>query len=85
MLWVVCEITIISQCDMNKTTNKPPFKVKCIDIESPYLTVGKEYDVADGIDGFYKVKNDSGRTQWYRSGRFQIDCRNTIVTYRCHF
>ena len=56
----------------NKTTNTPPFKVKCIDIESPYLTVGKEYDVADGIAGFYKVKNDSGRTEWYYDSRFEI-------------
>ena len=56
----------------NKTTNKPPFKVKCTDIESPYLTVGKEYDVADGIAGFYKVKNDSGRTEWYYDSRFEI-------------
>ena len=56
----------------NETTNTPPFKVKCIDIESFYLTVGKEYDVAEVDEGFYKVKNDSGRTQWYYDSRFQI-------------
>lgn len=56
----------------NKTTNTPPFKVKCIDIKSPYLTVGKEYDVADGIAGFYKVKNDNGKLQWYYDSRFEI-------------
>ena len=60
----------------NEMINKPPFKVKCIDTErafpSPYLTVGKEYDVAEVKEGFYKVKNDSGRTWWYCDSRFEI-------------
>ena len=50
-----------------------PFKVKCIDNERPYcLTVGKEYDVIEVDDGFYKVRNDSGRTWWYYDSRFEI-------------
>lgn len=52
--------------------NKPPFKVKCTDIESQYLTVGKEYDVTEVDDGFYKVRNDSGRTRWYYDSRFEL-------------
>ena len=52
--------------------NEILFKVKCIDIESPYLTVGKEYNVVEVDEGFYKVKNDSGRTQWYCDSRFEI-------------
>ena len=56
----------------NKTTNTPPFKVKCTDIESKYLTVGKEYDVVEVDDGFYKVRNDCGKTQWYYNSRFEI-------------
>lgn len=56
----------------NKTTNTPPFKVKCTDIESLYLTVGKEYDVVEVDEGFYKVKNDNGNLQWYYDSRFEI-------------
>lgn len=52
--------------------NEIPFKVKCIDNESRYLTVGKEYDVIEVYDGFYKVKNDSGEFWWYHNGRFEI-------------
>ena len=52
--------------------NKPPFKVKCIDIKSQHLTVGKEYDVVEIDDGFYKVRNDSGRTWWHYDSRFEI-------------
>ena len=52
--------------------NEIPFKVKCIDIESHYLTVGKEYDVIEVNDSFYKVRNDSGRTRWYHHTRFEI-------------
>ena len=44
----------------NKTTNTPPFKVKCTYTVTAYLTVGKEYDVVEVDEGFYKVKNDSG-------------------------
>ena len=56
----------------DEMTNTPPFKVKCIDIKSPYLTVGKEYDVVEIDDSLYKVKNDIGRTHWYYDKRFQI-------------
>ena len=56
----------------NKTTNTPPFKVKCVDIESLYLTVGKEYDVVEVDEGLYKVRNDCGKTQWYCDSRFEI-------------
>ena len=56
----------------NKTTNTPPFKVKCVDIESKYLTVGKEYVVIEVDDGFYKVRNDCGKTWWYYDSRFEI-------------
>ncbi len=56
----------------NKTTNTLPFKVKCIDNESRYLTVGKEYNVVDVDEGFYKVKNDSGEFWWYYNNRFEI-------------
>ena len=52
--------------------NEIPFKVKCIDIESQYLTVGKEYDVIEVNDSFYKVRDDSGRTRWYYDSRFEI-------------
>ena len=52
--------------------NEALFKVKFIDIESPYLTVGKEYDVIEVGDGFYKVKNDIGITRRYHNNRFEI-------------
>ena len=59
---------------INETTNTSPFKVKCIDIEStyPYLTAGKEYDVVEVDEGFYKVRNDCGITWWYYDSRFEI-------------
>ena len=53
-------------------TNELPFKVKCIYIDNDCLTVGKEYDVVEVDDGFYKVKNDSGEFWWYHNGRFEI-------------
>ena len=56
----------------NEMINKSPFKVKCVDIESSSLTVGKEYDVVEADEGFYKVRNDSGRTWWYYDSRFEI-------------
>ena len=56
----------------NKTTNTPPFKVKCIYIDNDYLTVGKEYNVVEIDEGFYEVKNDSGEFWWYYNNRFQI-------------
>ena len=42
----------------NKTTNKLPFKVKCTDAYCANLTVGKEYDVVEAEDGFYKIKQE---------------------------
>ena len=56
----------------NEMINKPPFKVKCIDNDCANLTIGKEYDVVKADCGFYKVKNDSGRTQWCYDSRFEI-------------
>ena len=56
----------------NKTTNTPPFRVKCVDTESKYLTVGEEYVVIEVDDGFYKVRNDCGITWWYFDSRFKI-------------
>ena len=56
----------------NEMINKPPFKVKCIYIGNRYLTAGKEYDVVEVEEGFYKVKNDSGGTRWYYNSRFEI-------------
>lgn len=55
----------------NELPNTPLFKVKFIDIESPYLRVGKEYDVIEVGDGFYKVRNDCGITRWYYDSRFE--------------
>ena len=52
--------------------NEILFKMKCTDIKSPYLTAGKEYDVVEIDEGFYKVKNDSGEFWWYCNNRFQI-------------
>ena len=46
--------------------------MKCADIDSKYLTVGKEYVVIEVDDGFYKVRNDSGETWWYCVSRFEI-------------
>ena len=60
----------------NEMINKPLFKVKCIDIKRPhpsrYLTVGKEYDVVEIDEGYYKVKNNSGEFWWYCDSRFEI-------------
>ena len=56
----------------NEMTNKPPFRVKCVDTESKYLTVGEEYVVIEVDDGFYKVRNDCGITGWYCDSRFEI-------------
>ena len=52
--------------------NEIIFKVKCIDNDCANLTIGKEYDAVKADCGFYKVKNDSGWTQWYCNSRFQI-------------
>lgn len=51
---------------------KLPFKVKCVDDDSSSLTLGKEYEVITVEGGFYKVRNDSGRTWWYYDSRFEI-------------
>ena len=56
----------------NEMINKPPFKVKCIYIDNDCLTVGKEYNVVEVDEGFYKVKNDSGEFWRYCNSRFQI-------------
>lgn len=56
----------------NEMINKPPFKVKCTYIDNDCLTVGKEYNVVEVDEGFYKVKNDSGEFWWYHNGRFEI-------------
>ena len=56
----------------NEMINKPPFKVKCIDNDFANLTIGKEYDAVKADCGFYKVKNDNGKLQWYYDSRFQI-------------
>ena len=56
----------------NEMINKPPFKVKCIYIDNDCLTVGKEYNVVEIDEGFYKVKNDSGVFWWYCNSRFEI-------------
>ena len=56
----------------NEMINKPPFKVKCIYIDNDCLTVGKEYNVVEVDEGFYKVKNDSGEFWWYCNSRFEI-------------
>ena len=52
--------------------NEIPFKVKCVDTEILYLTVGKEYDVVEVDECFYKVRNDCGITQWYYDSRFEV-------------
>ena len=55
----------------NKTTNTPPFKVKCID-EISGLTLGKEYDVVGAEDYFYTIENDYGAISSYFHERFEI-------------
>lgn len=52
-------------------TNKPPFKVKCIDGSSG-LTLGKEYDVVGVEVYFYTIENDNGALQSYFQERFEI-------------
>ena len=52
--------------------NEIPFKVKCVNIEIKYLTMGKEYVVIEVDDGFYKVRNDCGKTRWYHDSRFEL-------------
>ena len=52
--------------------NEILFKVKYKYTFSAYLTVGKEYDVVEVDEGFYKIKNDSGEFKWYYNNRFEI-------------
>ena len=56
----------------NEMINKPPFKVKCIDIDCANLTIGKEYDVVEIDEGYYKVRNDWCITRWYCDNQFEI-------------
>ena len=56
----------------NEMTNTLPFKVKCTYIDNDCLTVGKEYNVVEVDDGFYRVRNDCGITWWYYNNRFEI-------------
>lgn len=61
----------------NKTTNTPPFKVKCIIAPSSgTLTEGKEYEVVNVeylVDENYcQVSNNNGDLNWYFASRFQI-------------
>lgn len=56
----------------NKTTNTPPFKVKCVDDDYASLTIGKEYNVVDNDGGFYQVKSDNDSLQYYVQERFEI-------------
>ena len=56
----------------NEMINKPPFKVKCIDNDCANLTIGKEYNVVEIDEGYYKVRNDCGITRWYYDNRFEI-------------
>ena len=55
----------------SEMTNKPLFKVKCIDV-SGFLTLGKEYEVVEVEVGFYKIENDIGELQSYFKERFEI-------------
>ena len=55
----------------NKTTNTPPFKVKCVDA-SDRLTLGKEYAVVGSGNGYYTIENDIGLLQSYFKERFEI-------------
>ena len=52
--------------------NEILFKVKCTYIDNDCLTVGKEYNVVEVDEGFYKVKNDSGEFWWHYDSRFEI-------------
>ena len=52
--------------------NEILFKVKCTDNDITYLTVGKEYDVVEVDECFYKIKNDDDRYVWYYDSRFEV-------------
>ena len=56
----------------NKTTNTTPFRVKCVDTESKYLTVGEEYVVIEVDDGYYTIENDNGILQSDYKYKFEI-------------
>ena len=51
---------------------KLPFRVKCVNTEIRYLTVGEEYVVIEVDDCFYRVRNDFGIKSWYCDNRFEI-------------
>ena len=51
---------------------KPPFRVKCVNTASRWLTAGEEYVVIEVDDGLYRVRNDCGITRWYGGCRFEI-------------
>ena len=55
----------------NEITNKPLFKVKCIDGISG-LTLGKEYYVFGVEFDFYTIENDRGVLESYFQERFEI-------------
>ena len=60
----------------NKTTNTPPFKVKCIITPSSgTLTEGVEYEVISieclVDDNYYEIVNDNGDSRWYFASRFE--------------
>ena len=57
---------------INKTSNTPLFKVKCVDDDSSKLTLGEEYDVVGVEDGFYAIEKDNGVLQSYLPERFEI-------------
>lgn len=47
-------------------------KVRCITNECSYLTFDKEYEVLNIKDGHYKVINDEGDTEWFKSKFFRL-------------
>ena len=51
---------------------KPPFRVKCVDTKSRWLTAGEEYVVIEVDDCFYVVRNDFGIKSWYCDRLFEI-------------
>ena len=57
---------------MNEITNKPLFKVKCVDDNSSNLTFCKEYMVVGSGNGFYTIENDIGLLQSYYQYKFEI-------------
>ena len=52
--------------------NESLLKVKCIDNDGTYLTIGKEYNAVKIEGGFYIVKNDNEVLERYKNSRFEI-------------